>query len=462
MKPKTTKASSRFHPTVSTLHDTIRFGSSGLRGPYPDPINPSLALDIGHAAAQMADTVVIARDARTTGPALEHALKSGLLNAGADVTTLGMAPTPILAYAARDHDLGIVITASHNPAPDNGFKFWNPDGSALRGEDRDTILQHLQNPPPSTGWDDAGTLTHDETTATAYQDQLLDQHGPLEGNPRILIDPGNGATSHLSPRLLREAGASVMTLNAHPDGTFPSRPSEPNPENLRNLAQATKQTDAILGLAHDGDGDRVAAVTEDGHVLQGDHLIVLLARALHAQKIAVPVNTSRLVWDALPDTTIETTRVGDTFISETLHTTQGDFGGEPSGSMVFPQTTLCPDGLHAALLIAHIAARHDGLTTLLEDLPTYATHRDALPCPNHEKERAMERIQPRLETLGEITTLDGVRLDTDEGWALVRPSGTEPKIRITAEAKNDADAEHLITLLHDIAEQALHEEQTHA
>ncbi len=447
---------------MSDAFDDVRFGSSGIRGPYPDRITPELATRIGRSASHLADDVIIARDARTTGPTLEHALTAGLLDGGCTVTSLGLAPTPALAYATREHDLGIVITASHNPAPDNGFKFWQPDGSALRGRDRDQILQGLQNPPDHGSWDQAGTRTHDRRPLESYLDALLDTHGPLPGQPRILIDPGNGAASHLSPKLMRRAGASVMTLNANPDGTFPARPSEPKPSNLDDLARVTQATDALIGLAHDGDGDRIAAVDEQGRILTGDHLIVLLARSLHAEKIAVPENTSRLVWEALPETTIQTTQVGDTYISEALATEQGDFGGEPSGSMVFPHLSLCPDGLHAALLLAHIAARNDGLAETIDQMPTFHTLRESHACPDIAKPRVMSTLQDKLDTLGETTVLDGVRLDTDDGWALVRPSGTEPKLRVTAEAHIEAEAERLMTLVGGIVDDAVREVEAHA
>lgn len=434
----------------------VAFGSSGIRGRYGQTVTPELALALGRSAAQVADEVVVGRDPRPTGPALGDALVAGLVDGGADVTRIGVAPTPAVAHAARDHDLGVVVTASHNPPSDNGFKLWNPDGSAIGEHTQQRLLDGLDK--AATGaWDAGGRAVEDPRPVEAYLEALLDHQGPLPGEARLVVDPGNGAASRVSPRALRRAGARVLTMNAVPDGTFPARPSEPTPENLERLAQVTEATDAMLGLAHDGDGDRVACVDETGRILQGDHVIVLLARALRAEKIAVPVSTSRLVWDALPDVEVETTHVGDAFVSEALADGKGDFGGEPSGAMVFPEVSLCPDGPHAALLLAKVAAREGGLADPVDDMPDYVTLRESADCPDEAKQPAMAHLQGELAALGDTTVLDGVRLDTDEGWALVRPSGTEPKLRVTAEAEVEAEANRLMTLVRGIVDETLHE-----
>lgn len=442
---------------MSDDFDDVAFGSSGIRGPYGDEVTPELALRVGRAASRLADSAVVARDPRETGPALEHALVAGLTAGGTEVTRLGVAPTATLAWAARDHDLGIMVTASHNPPPDNGFKLWNPDGSAIDQRQRQSVLDGIADPPPRADWDATGNARMDRRPIDAYVQALLGHRGPIEGSPRVVVDPGGGAASTLSPRVLREANARPMTINAVPDGRFTARPSEPTEEALETLSRVTEATDALLGVAHDGDGDRVACVDENGRFLQGDHLIVLLARALRAEKIAVPVDTSRLVWEALPEVEIRTTKVGDAHVSEELADGQGDFGGEPSGAMVFPEVSMCPDGPHAALVLADLAAREGGLADAVDQLPSFATLRESVDCPNPAQQAAMAHIQGELAELGETTVLDGVRLDTDEGWALVRPSGTEPKLRVTAEADVEAEANRLMTLVHGIVDEAMYE-----
>jgi phosphoglucosamine mutase len=442
---------------VDDRFDDVSFGSSGIRGPYGDHVDPELALGLGQATATLADDVLVGRDARNTSPALEQAFVAGALAGGARVHRAGLAPTPLVGYGARRADVGVVVTASHNPPADNGFKFFSEDGSAIDESRRKRLLSALRELPELPDWDVAVDARPTPNLGRDYREAVVEEVGPIGGNPRIVVDPGNGAAAHLSPTLLRDAGADVLSLNATPDGTFPGRPSEPLPENLGDLRAVTEATDAVLGIAHDGDADRIRAVDEHGNVLQGDHVIVLLARALRADAIAVPIDTSRLVWDALEDVDIEVTPVGDTHISERLQRTRGDFGGEPSGCMVFPDVSLTPDGLHAGLVLAQIAHRHDGVGDLVDDMPDYATVRESLECPQAAKQPAMAQVQDELDAVGDTTTLDGVRVDTDDGWALVRPSGTEPKLRITAEADNDSQARGVFSLVEGIARQAIAE-----
>ncbi len=420
-------------------------------------MTPELALGLGRACADQAASILVGHDARTTGPGLARAFAAGALAGGAEVHNAGIAPTPTIAFGARDHELGVVITASHNPAPDNGFKFWRPDGAALDEAGRKRILAALGTPPELAAWNAVGRIREAHGLTQAYLEQLLATHGPLADDPRIVVDPGNGAASALTPELITRAGARTIALNATPDGTFPARPSEPTATNLAQLSATVQATEAVCGLANDGDADRCVAVDETGRVISGDQTIVLLAKALEAQTIAVPVNTSRLVWDALPDTRIEVTPVGDAHVSEHLARIQGAYGGEPSGAHILPSVSLCPDGPHAALVLAHLAAEHGGLAELVDALPRYETRRESIPCPEATKQAAMARIHTSLSAQGEVQALDGVRLDTDDGWVLVRPSGTEPKLRITAEAQDPAGADGLLAMAQGVVDQALHE-----
>ncbi len=437
--------------------DAVSFGSSGIRGAYGETISPEVALALGRATATLAEDVLVGRDPRTTSPALEQAFVAGALAGGARVQRAGLAPTPLIGYGAREADVGVIVTASHNPPGDNGFKFFAEDGAAIDESRRKRLISALRSLPELPSWEEARSASPTAGLGARYREAVIEEVGHVQEDVRVVVDPGNGAASHLAPQLLSQADARVLTLNATPDGSFPSRPSETKPENLTQLSRITEATDAVLGIAHDGDADRVAAVDENGRILQGDHVIVLLARALRADAIAVPIDTSRLVWDALDDVDIEVTPVGDVHVSERLESTRGDFGGEPSGAMVFPDVCLTPDGPHAGLRLAQIAARHGGLADLVDEMPTYATLRESLPCSPAAKQPAMARIQDELAALGNTTALDGVRVDIDDGWALVRPSGTEPKLRITAEADNESEATGVFNLVEGIAQSAIAE-----
>lgn len=419
----------------------LSFGSSGLRGPFATLATPENALAIGRAVGAMRRRVVVGRDARTTGYALEGALVAGLLASGAQVSRAGVLPTPALAYAARRFDAGVVVTASHNPAPDNGFKLWDPDGRAFGGPERREVEGLLEAPPASAPWDHVGAAVELPGAVAEHQARILDLVGPLRRRLRVVLDCGNGAACHESPELLRRLGCEVVTLNAQPDGAFPGRPSEPDEKNLANLRQAVVAAGADLGLAHDGDADRCMAVTHTGRFVTGDDLLLLFARESAGKTVVCPVDASRAVEDASGARVVRT-RVGDAYVSEKLAELKGAFGGEASGAWIFPRMSFCPDGPLAAAMVCRMVAEHGPLEAQVAALPRYPLWRHAWKLAPEEVPRLMERVQQGLSD-GKVTTLDGVKADYDEGWVLVRPSGTEPKVRVTVEAVDAAGLERL-------------------
>jgi phosphoglucosamine mutase len=411
------------------------FGSSGIRGPFGSAVTPELALSVGRAVGSMRKRVVVGRDARTTGPLLEAAAVAGLLSSGAEVALAGVLPTPALAYAARRFDAGVVVTASHNPASDNGFKLWETDGRAFGKEARAEVERLLSAAPPPAAWDAVGAPVAHTSAISDHIDRVLELVGPLPKRLRVVLDCGNGAASRESPELLRRLGCDVVTLNAQPDGTFPGRPSEPDDENLAHLKAAVVATGADLGLAHDGDADRCMAVTSAGRFVTGDELLVLFAKRHAGKTIACPVDASRVVEDATGCKVVRT-KVGDAFVSETLASVGGAWGGEASGAWIFPEMSYCPDGPLAAATLCRIVAEDGPLDAQLAKIPRYPLWRHAWKLAPDDVAPAMERFRAALSD-GKLTTLDGIRADYDEGWILVRPSGTEPKLRVTVEARDD-------------------------
>jgi phosphoglucosamine mutase len=419
----------------------LSFGSSGLRGPFATLATPENALAIGRAVGAMRRRVVVGRDARLTGPALEGALVAGLLASGAQVARAGVLPTPALAYAARRFDAGVVVTASHNPAPDNGFKLWDPDGRAFGGPERREVEGLLEAAPPLAPWDRVGAAAELPGAVAEHQARILDLVGPLRRRLRVVLDCGNGAACGESPELLRRLGCDVVTLNAQPDGAFPGRPSEPDEKNLTHLRQAVVAAGADLGLAHDGDADRCMAVTHAGRFVTGDDLLLLFARQHPGKTVVCPVDASRTIEDASGARVVRT-RVGDAYVSEKLAELKGAFGGEASGAWIFPQMSFCPDGPLAAAMVCRMVAEHGPLEAQVAALPRYPLWRHSWRLAPGDVPRLMERFQQGLSD-GKVTTLDGVRSDYDDGWVLVRPSGTEPKVRVTVEAVDAAGLERL-------------------
>jgi len=253
---------------------------------------------------------------------------------------------------------------------------------------------------------------------------------------------GNGA-GQVTAEVLAELGCTVRALNAQPDGSFPARPSEPTAENCRTLSAFVAETGADLGIAHDGDADRMRAATETGEFVSGDALLALFGRdaAGEGDRIAVPVDTSLAVDDELASVgaTVTRTPVGDVYVAEEAAKSDVVFGGEPSGAWIWPDETLCPDGPLAAVRLASLVAERGPLSALVDELAVYPILRESVELA--DKESVMERVSERVRAeYADVSTVDGVRTDLGDAWFLLRASGTQPLVRVTAEARDETRA----------------------
>ncbi len=415
------------------------FGTSGIRGTVGEEVTATLTLRVGRALGVETDRVVVGRDPRESGAALQDALTAGLRESGTDVVDLGVAATPTVgrAVAWEKADAGVVITASHNPSEDNGIKLWQPSGQAFDEQRRAEMTERIENETTAlVSWDAFGEQTRVDHTST-HRDALIEAVD-IDGSLSVVVDVGNGAGGVTADALVA-LGCEVETLNAQPDGAFPGRPSEPTGENCESLATLVGSSDADLGIAHDGDADRMRAATADGQFLSGDVLLAILARdaASEGEKVAVPVDTSLAVEDHLAAADIETTRtpVGDVYVAEEASNPGVAFGGEPSGAWIWPAETLCPDGPLAACKLAALAAERP-LADRANAVETYPIRRDNVSVEN--KRAVMNEVTERAQKQYEkLSTLDGVRVDLGDGWFLIRASGTQPLIRLTAEARSE-------------------------
>jgi phosphoglucosamine mutase len=432
------------------------FGTSGIRGPVGDEVTADLALAVGRALGIDTDRVVVGRDPRESGRLLTDALTAGLRESGTDVLDLGLAATPTVgrAVAWEDADAGVSITASHNPPQDNGIKLWQPTGQAFDAELRDRISERVREDAAAlVGWDQLGDRTAVDATER-HRDTLVESV-ELDRSLSVVVDVGNGAGG-VTADALDALGCDVETLNAQPDGSFPGRPSEPTAENCQSLATLVGDSDADLGIAHDGDADRMRAVTADGDFLSGDVLLALFGRdaASAGERVAVPVDTSLAVADYLAEAGIETTRtpVGDVYVAAAASEPDVAFGGEPSGAWIWPDETLCPDGLLAACKIVALAAERP-LAERAADIETYPIRRTSVEID--DKAAVMDRVRDTVsERYDDVSTLDGVRVDRGDGWVLLRASGTQPLVRITAEARDPDRAEELFGEARELLESA--------
>lgn len=418
------------------------FGSSGIRGLIGKDIDAELGVRIGRAVGGLSGTVVVGKDPRTSGDLLVNALIAGLIEAGAEPYRAGMVPTPTLACAASHFDCGLMVTASHNPPEYNGVKMWNQDGSAFDGDQTKDVERLIAEGGRTAAWDE---MFEERPWTGAIDEHILtivEEVGPIERS--LVLDCGCGATGPVSPRLFRDLGCKLVTLNAHPDGRFPGRPSEPSEANLGDLMRLCKAK-GVAGIAHDGDGDRMVAVDEDGRYVSGDRLLALFASLMQVKDMAAPVDAS-MVLDDIVGRPIERTRVGDMFVSEALKKKGLPFGGEPSGTFIFPSVNYCPDGMLAG---AYLLKLLDGrrLKDVVSSLPIYPSARDSLSFEPSERGKVKQRLEEEIASIeGDLTTVDGFRVDLGYGWLLVRLSGTEPKVRLTAEARNHEDLEKIVEL----------------
>lgn len=411
------------------------FGTSGIRR-IADQSLVELAFKAGIAAGQIYKELVIAGDTRTSSEAIKHSFISGALISGAGCTDIGLAPTPTLALAAKQSGAGVMVTASHNPPEYNGLKFINPDGSAF-GAVQQAQLETLISDTLET------TARWDEYRSSRRADDAVENHiaritSLVSGryDLKVVLDCGGGAASVITPILLRRMGCEVIELNCRPSGIFP-RPSEPTEKNLQGLVRLTGETGADLGIAHDGDADRMMAVDDRGRFIPGDKLLVIYSRAGGSKDIVTTFDASMVIDET--DFSVTRTKIGDNYVSEALKK-GGDFGGEPSGSWVFPENSLCPDGIYAAAKLVSIASKTK-LSGLADEIPEYPILRTSMPIRLFEPGGMIKH----LEALNpdRIDTVDGIRLGFANGWVLVRPSGTEPILRLAVEARDEATLKRL-------------------
>jgi phosphoglucosamine mutase len=411
------------------------FGSSGIRRRYDLPF-VELALSLGSALAATASEVVVGADTRTSSPILADAAIAGLLSGGAGVSFGGIVPSPTVAFAARDFDAGLMITASHNPEEYNGLKVFNSDGSSFTPSQQEALERQMKA-HEGKGWECQGDL-EERDLITGHRDAILSRR-EVSRDLVAVIDCGNGAGSVITPDLLSAMGISTIPLNCQTSGRF-ARPSEPGEEGLGFVGEMVRAGSADCGVVHDGDADRMMGFDGRGRFIDGDRLMVLFARYLDAGKVVTTLDASMII-DGVAE--VQRTPVGDTYVSTRLRE-WGDFGAEPSGTWIFPGHSLCPDGIYAAALFCEMVSEWD-IAGELDRIPRYPIVRESRPC--HEAEVI-------LRGLGAASPTDGIRHEEEDGWFLLRASGTEPKVRITAEGKTPAAAKRLAEKARKMLERA--------
>ncbi|NNN17583.1 MAG: phosphoglucosamine mutase [Thermoplasmata archaeon] len=441
------------------------FGTNGIREVVGPKLTPEFTTRLANAIAgtiPVGGPVVVGWDGRTSSRALSSIVSSTLALAGHHVIEVGLLPTPAIQYMVvrLAAQLGVVITASHNPPEFNGFKCIHSDGLEIPRSDEEEIERRFDHAPSTAvPYRSVGEIGVHASGAREYVQGVLARVDGARISARtytVVLDVGNGTAAVTSPDLLRKLGCRVVTLNGHVDGTFPGRPSEPTEANVADLRRAVPSVGADLGIAHDGDADRAVFVERSGRYVPGEEILALLARDAvrrHGGGIVVtPVTAPDSVEEAVQPLGGEVvyTRVGSPNVTREMLARHAVIGGEENGGLIFPEFQLARDGAMTVAVVLDLMAREgQPLDALLAGLPRHTLLKEKVPCPLDRREEAVrafaERFGPGAER---VVTIDGVKIYRAGGWVLLRPSGTEPLLRLFTDAKDPQRAR-------DLADEAL-------
>ncbi|MFW2438524.1 MAG: phosphomannomutase/phosphoglucomutase [Arenicellales bacterium] len=440
--------------TLSESFPDEIFKAYDIRGIVDKTLTTDITRKVGQAFGSEAlsrgvDTVVVARDGRLSGPALNTALAEGLLASGCNVIDIGMLPTPVLYFATYhlNTGTGIMITGSHNPPEYNGLKMVMA-GETLAGERIQDLKQRILDGNFSNG---EGQLS-EQDIKSAYSERILSE-GRLSRQLHAVVDCGNGVASEIAPELLAELGCRVTPLFCETDGNFPNHHPDPSqPDTLEDLIRSMQQTGADIGLAFDGDGDRLGVVTPDGKIIWPDRQLILYAR-----DILKKTPGAHIIYDVKCSQTVEAEinraggkaemwKTGHSFIKARLRETGAELAGEMSGHVFFNDHWYgFDDGLYAAVRLLHILANDTrNALEVFADLPdTVNTPELGLAMTEGEHYRLMDELIANADFAdAKVSRIDGLRVDFDNGFGLVRASNTTPKLvlRFEADTESNLDA----------------------
>ena len=438
------------------------FGTFGVRRTANDVLTPEFASRLAASFGTLVQgKVAIGGDPRTTTPMIKHAITAGLMSSGCDVVDLGILPTPAVQYAVRNYyDGGIIVTASHNPPKYNGLKFVDENGIGLGYED-DIAIENMyfDGEPKRAPWQSIGNFFNNDRIIEEYINEVLkrvDVEAIKKAKLKVVLDCGSGAGCFTAPYILQRLGCDLVTLNCQADGFFPGRNPEPTEANLPDLIATVKDLGADIGIAHDGDADRTICIDEKGNFVLGDKTFTLVEKRMLKEKneklahqdvnsiIVTTVATSTAIYDIAEENNGEviTTAVGDLLVARKLMEENGLFGGEENGGLIFPDFVY---GRDAALTVAKIleilAIENKPLSELVRELPEYYSEKMKCECEDEKKQSTMDKIAEEVSKLGfKIDTTDGVKIFKEDGWVIIRPSGTEPIFRCFSESDSQEKA----------------------
>jgi phosphomannomutase/phosphoglucomutase len=445
---------------VPTLNQHI-FRAYDIRGLVETELTPEVVHLIGRAYGSMLrgagghPTVAVGRDDRPSSPALHASFLHGLLDTGCNTVDLGAVPTPVMYYAVAAHgfDGGAIVTGSHLAQQYNGIKLTRSSAITLTPEEIQALRQTIEHGDFAVG---AGGTRSKMSVVPEYIDHMAGSHR-IERNLTVVVDAGNGAAGPIAPEILRRLGCDVIEQHCDVDGTYPNHIADPElEENVIDLQERVVRERADLGVAFDGDVDRLGIVDENGRFYHADHLLLLLAWDLidrHPNaEVLMDVKCSQVIADEITAKGGRPVfwKSGHSLMKAKLREDHALLGGEVSGHMFFAEDYYgLDDGILAACrLLQYLSRSPESLAERFSRLPvSYATPELRIPCPDAEKFRVVEEVSSALSSRYRIVDIDGVRIETDDGWALVRPSNTSPCLTARVEASSPSRRDVLLGVI---------------
>ena len=421
---------------------------SGIRGIFGETLTPELAMKFAVHFGNFSNKgkIIVGRDSRTTGPAMFHAIVSGLISVGCEVVDIGIVPTPTVLLAVEESDTkgGISITASHNPAEWNAMKLVGENGMFLFPEQAKDFIAYLDKPVKYENWKNIGKLTSDDKAIDRHIDKILkisylDIEKIRERKFKVVVDAVNGAGGLIIPELLRKLGCEVIELNCEPTGIFAHIP-EPLNKNLGQLEKAVQEHQADIGFATDPDVDRLSIVSEKGKCI-GEELSLLLAEkyVLSNKKgdIVCNLSSSMASEDIANEfgVKVHRTKVGEINVGKKMKEIQSPIGGEGNGGIICPEVHYTRDApVGIALILGYLSERNKPISELADEIPKYYFAKDKLIVEPEKLDSIMEKV-PTIFKDFKLDETDGIKVLGDKFWIHIRKSGTEPIIRVYVESE---------------------------
>ena len=440
-------------------HADLIISVSGVRGMVGSALDPSQLTRFASSFGTLIEgqSVVVGRDTRTSGPMAHHAILAGLIATGCKVIDVGVCPTPTVLLMSKELNAGgsLVITASHNPIDWNGIEFASASGRLLSEVERIRLMEIYESGDfQLASWDKQGNVRVIDTAINQHISAILDSDWLVPDQTqshrlKVVIDCGNGAGSVISPRLLRELGCEVIELNCVPNGYFP-RPAEPTPDALDQLCNVVKSEGADLGLAHDGDADRLVLVSEEGSPLSSEYTFALAADFLLNKRkgdIVATVSTSRMLDDVANrhGVKLHRTPVGVGFVVEKMREMGAVIGGEGTGGVIYPELQYTTDGIVSIAAIIQLLTESSELTIseVIASIPSYAICKEKLEVPSQQIADVLLQLATEIYKDETLDLADGVKRVWEDRWVNIRKSGTESVIRVFSEAQTVTEAQEL-------------------